>query len=90
MMRRPKDQLQAGIVELDIHGMTRRQARTYLENQLRKAGGSVYRLRVVHGFHGGTELLRLVREEISKNPRVIRYEIGLNPGETDLILRELY
>jgi hypothetical protein len=70
--------------------MTRRQARTYLENQLRKAGGSVYRLRVVHGFHGGTELLRLVREEISKNPRVIRYEVGLNPGETDLILRELY
>lgn len=81
---------QAGIVEIDVHGMTRRQAKVHVENQLRRAGGGVYRLRVIHGFHGGTELLRLVREELSKNPRVIRYEVGLNPGETDLVLREYY
>ena len=61
-----------------------------LRHRLRRAGGGVYRLRVIHGFHGGTELLRLVREELSKNPRVIRYEVGLNPGETDLVLREYY
>ena len=81
---------QAGIIEVDIHGMTRRQAKTHVENQIRKAGGGVYRIRVIHGFHGGTELLRMVRQELSKNPKVLRYEVGLNPGETDLILRELY
>ncbi len=87
---RPAQTGPAGIIEVDVHGMTRRQARTHLENQLRRAGGGVYRLRVIHGFHGGTELLHLVREEIAKNPRVIRYEVGLNPGETDLVLREYY
>jgi hypothetical protein len=50
----------------------------------------VYRLRVIHGYHGGTELRDLVRGEIAKDPKIIRYEIGLNQGETDLVLRELY
>ena len=50
--------------------------------------GGTYRIRVIHGYHGGTELRSLVRNELSKNAKVLRAEAGLNPGETDLILRE--
>ena len=82
--------IQAGIVEVDIHGMTRRQAKTFLEGRLRRAGREVYRIRVIHGYRGGTELRDMVRREMVKNEKVIRAEVGLNPGETDLVLRELY
>lgn len=82
--------IQAGIVEVDIHGMTRRQAKVFLEGRLRRAGREVYRIRVIHGYRGGTELRDLVRREMVKNEKVIRAEVGLNPGETDLVLRELY
>ena len=80
----------AGIVELDIHGMTRRQAKTFLESRIRRAGRDVYRIRVIHGYRGGTELREMVRKELPHDPKVLRVEIGLNPGETDLVLRELY
>ena len=78
----------AGIVEADLHGMNRYQAKLTLEAALRRAGREVYRIRVIHGYHGGTELQSLVREEIAGNKKVLRWEVGLNPGETDLILRE--
>ena len=81
---------QAGILELDIHGMTKQQAKIYLENQIRRAGGSVYRIRVIHGYRGGNALRDMVRKELIKNRKVLRIELGLNPGETDLILRELF
>lgn len=82
--------IQAGVVEIDIHGMTKYQAKILLESRLKRAGGSIYRLRVIHGYHGGTELRDLVRNELGKHPKVRRVEVGLNPGETDLILRELF
>ena len=79
-----------GCVEIDIHGMTKYQAKLCLESRLKRSGRDVYRIRVIHGYHGGTELRDLVRKEIGKNPKVLRVESGLNQGETDLILRELY
>ena len=79
-----------GIQEVDIHGMTKYQAKVCLESKLKRMGGGVYCLRVIHGFHGGTELRDLVRREIAKNPKVKRVEVGLNQGQTDLILKELY
>ena len=79
-----------GIIELDVHGMNTHQARIFIESRLKRAGGGVYRIRVIHGFHGGTELRDLVRKEIAKNPKVKRIEIGLNQGQTDLILKELF
>ena len=81
---------QSGILELDIHGMTRAQAKTFLESRILRADKSVYRIRVIHGYNGGTELRDLVRREISRNKKVLRVEIGLNQGETTLILRELF
>jgi len=80
----------AGIIELDVHGLTKRQAKLLIESRISRAGHGVYRIRVVHGYRGGTELRDMVRSEIAKNSKVLRIELGLNPGETDLVLRELY
>ena len=74
---------------IDVHNMTRVQAITAIDARLRRADASVYRLRVIHGFHGGTVLRDAVRAHYRGHPKVKRIEIGLNQGETDLILREL-
>lgn len=80
--------LTGGVVELDLHGMTQVQAKAAVDAALRRAGGSVYRLRVIHGYRGGTQLRDMLRREYGKHPKVKRLEVGLNPGATDLILRE--
>ena len=69
--------------------MTRTQAIAAIDARLRQSNASVYRLRVIHGYHGGTVIRDAVRSRYRKHPKVMRIEIGLNPGETDLILREL-
>lgn len=79
----------SGFLEIDVHNMTRTQAITAIDAKLRRANSSVYRLRVIHGYHGGTVLRNAVRTHYKDHPKVKRIEIGLNPGETDLILREL-
>ncbi len=78
-----------GFQEIDVHNMTRTQAITAIDAALRRATPSVYRLRIVHGYHGGTVLRDAVRSHYRGHPKVKRIEIGLNPGETDLVLREL-
>ena len=79
----------SGFLEIDVHNMTRTQAITAIDAKLRRADASVYRLRVIHGYHSGTVLRDAVRSHYKEHPKVKRIEIGLNPGETDLILREL-
>ena len=79
----------SGFLEIDVHNMTRTQAITAIDAKLRRANASVYRLRVIHGYHGGTVLRDAVRAHYKGHQKVKRIEIGLNPGETDLILREL-
>ena len=74
--------------ELDVHGMTKEQAITAIDARLKRAQG-LYTLRVIHGYRGGTVLRDAVRTHYKNHPKVKRIEIGLNPGETDLILREL-
>ncbi len=80
---------QNAFLELDVHSMTKVQALAALDAALRRADGGVYRLRVIHGYHGGTVLRDAVRARAAAHPKVLRTELGLNPGETDLILREL-
>ncbi len=87
---RKSDTPAAGITEIDIHGMNKYQAKIFIESRLRSAPKSVYRLRIIHGYHGGTELRDMVRKEFRANKKVIRVEAGLNQGETDLVLRELF
>lgn len=80
--------MQAGILELDLHGMNTHQAKTAIDSQLKRAKGGVYRLRLIHGYRGGTALRDMIRETYRHHPRVLRVELGLNPGETELVLRE--
>ena len=81
--------VQSGFQEIDVHNMTKTQAITAIDARLRRADASVYRLKVIHGYHGGTVLRDMVRSQYPNHPKVKRIEVGLNPGETDLVLREL-
>ena len=75
--------------EIDVHSMTKIQAAAAIDAKLRRADASVYRLRVIHGYHGGTALRDEIRKRYVNHPKVRRVELGLNPGITDLVLREL-
>lgn len=77
------------IIEIDIHGMNKVQAKTYIDGILKKAGKNVFRIEIIHGFHGGSSLRDMVRSTYKNNPKVKRIELGLNNGATTLILREL-
>ena len=77
--------MQSGTLEIDLHGMTKVQAKAALDAALRRAGGSVYRVAVVHGC---TALRQMVRTVYARHPKVRRIELGLNPGVTELVLRE--
>ena len=78
-----------GFQEIDVHNMTRTQALAAIDARLRRGGAADYRLKVIHGYHGGTVLRDAVRSHYRNHPKVKRIEVGLNPGETDLVLREL-
>jgi len=75
-----------GILELDLHGKNEYQARIAIDAALRRAGKGIYRIRLIHGFHGGTALRDMIRSEYAD--RVLRLETGIDPGVTDLVLRE--
>ena len=79
--------MNGSIVELDVHGMTPYQAQIAVDAALRRAGGA-YRIRVIHGYRGGTALRDGIRARYAAHPKVLRVELGLNPGQTDLVLRE--
>lgn len=80
--------MQSGTIRLDLHGMTWWQAQRAIDAALRRAGRSVYRLELIHGYHGGSALRDMIRETYGRHPKVKRLEIGLNPGTTELVLRE--
>lgn len=75
--------------QVDVHGMNKVQAFAVIDAILRRANASVYTVRVIHGYHNGTVLRDSIRKRYKDHPKVKRVELGLNPGETDLILREL-
>jgi len=82
--------LTTGIVEVDIHGMTAYEAKGYIDKILTKVDGSVYRIRVIHGYHGGTSLKNMLTDEygFERSKKVKKIQGGNNPGITELVLRE--
>ena len=68
--------------------MTKQQAFVAIDARLRSANNAVYQIKVIHGYHGGTVLRDAIRAHYRDHPKVKRIELGLNPGETDLILRD--
>lgn len=82
--------ISSGIVEVDLHGKSAEEARKILDRRIETAGRQVYRIRAIHGFHGGTGIKRMIWEEYSygRSPKVLRLAHGANEGITELILRE--
>lgn len=82
--------ISTGIIEIDIHGMTANEAKKYIDGVLQKADKSVYRIRVIHGYHGGTSLKSMLMDEYNygRNNQVKKIQGGNNPGITELVLRE--
>ena len=80
--------MSAGVITMDLHGMTCVQARTAIHAALRRSDRSVYRLELIHGYHSGAALRDMIRQTYSKHPKVLRIELGLNLGATTLVLRE--
>ncbi|MEG1932106.1 MAG: hypothetical protein RR075_03240 [Pygmaiobacter sp.] len=76
------------ILTLDLHGKNTYQAKIALDAALRRANGGVYRIRVIHGFHGGTALREMLQSDYAAHPRVRRL-VAVSEGSTDLVLREL-
>ncbi len=55
--------LTSGIIEVDLHGLRTEEAVKWAKSEVNKASGSVYIIRLIHGYHGGTRI-REVDEEI--------------------------
>ena len=77
------------IVELDLHGCTVYQAELAIEAALKRARSGTYRIRLIHGSNRGTALRDAIRKRYRSDPGILRLELGLNQGQTDLVLREL-
>ena len=76
------------VIEIDLHGKNQYQAKVAIDAALRRARPGVLRLRIIHGFNGGTALRDLVRSEYARHPKILRLETRLGDGVTDLVLRE--
>ena len=79
------------ITEIDIHGMVPEEAVKAVGKVIKGAPDTVYRIRVIHGYHRGNALQRALYDEFDyfhTSDRVLRMEGGSNPGITEIILRE--
>lgn len=80
--------MNAGIMTVDLHGKNTYQVKVTVDALLRRAKSGTYRIRLVHGFHGGTALRDFIRQEYGKHPRVTRLISSPDGGATELVLRE--
>jgi len=76
-----------GIVELDLHGMNTYQAQIAIDAALRRAGSGTYRLRLIHGYRGGTAIRDMLWTTYTHRSQVKRL-VTIHDGVTDLVLRE--
>lgn len=78
------------VLELDLHGCTVYQAEIAIDAALRRAKAGTYRIRLIHGYQGGTALKSMILTRYRSHPKVLRLEMGMNQGQTDLVLREYF
>ena len=79
-----------GILEINVHGLRTEAAIQAIRDRIAHAGSGVYRVRIIHGYHGGTRIRSSIREKFGygREEKVKRIEMGPNEGITELILRE--
>lgn len=88
MGQRRGEDMREAIVTVDLHGKNTYQAKVAIDALLRRAGNGTYRLRLIHGSHGGTALRDFIRSEYSRHPKVKRLTLSPDGGATELVLRE--
>lgn len=72
---------------VDIHEMLELEAKSFLKNAiLETIEMKVYKLVVIHGYHGGQVLLKMVRNKL-KSKYIREKQFSSNPGVTILWLR---
>ena len=49
-------------VKVDLHGMTESEAIRVIDQALAKAPPSTYQIQLIHGFHRGTVLQKMIRD----------------------------
>lgn len=74
------------VAEIDLHGLSERDAKARLEHFLSSVPPGVTEVRVIHGYNGGQALRDMVRLRL-KHPRIAAKLLTLNPGETRLLLK---
>lgn len=77
-------------VSVDLHGLRQEEAIRVIDRAIAAAGPMTYQLRLIHGYHRGTSLRSMIRDEYRYEPKVLRIMPGDNPGITVLVLKELY
>ena len=82
--------LGAGNIEIDLHGMRVDEAIKKIDDAICRADPSVYRIKLIHGYHRGHGLKDAIWDEYSygRNSKVLRIQGGINEGITELVLRE--
>lgn len=80
------------IIEIDVHGLTVDQAVQKIDRLVQSADSTVYRIRVIHGYHGGTRIREAIRREFGYGlePKIKKIVPGDNEGITEMVLREYF
>lgn len=74
------------VLTIDIHNHTVYDAKQKLQLVVKIAPSEIKEIVVIHGYHSGTALRDMVRNDF-RSKRVARKYLSLNPGITSLILR---
>ena len=74
------------IITIDIHNHTVFDAKQKLQLAVKIAPSDIKEIVVIHGYHNGTALRDMVRNDF-RSKRIARKYLSLNPGITSLILQ---
>ena len=80
--------MKEAVITADLHGKTVHQAKVTVDALLKRARAGTYRVRLIHGSHGGTALRDFIRTEYAHHPKVKRLVLSPDGGATELVLRE--
>lgn len=78
----------SGVITADLHGKNTYQAKVTVDALLKRARPGTYRIRLIHGCHGGTALRDFIRAEYGHHPKAKRLILSPDGGATELVLRE--
>ncbi|MDR0984347.1 MAG: Smr/MutS family protein [Ruminococcus sp.] len=67
-------------ISIDLHGLTARDAKDVLKFNLDNLKKDTREVEIIHGYHGGDRLKRLVLSY--SHPKIKKKIVGLNKGST--------